>query len=377
MMSSRRNFIKKTGLASGALVASSSVFGASIITKKKNSNHLLNETDTILGHGDYRYKLTKNWAQISSTRIPLLNCHEMVMDSKGRLIMIGDHPQNNILIFDKSGKLLDYWGTAYQGGHGLTLNNEGGEDMLYITDSGWALGKGGKMVKHNGRVAKTTVDGKVLFDIGHPMTIGVYKPEDSFCPTETAIGPNGDIYVADGYGESRIIQYDSNGRYIRHWGGNDNPDPDYKLVSAHGVSIDYREKGNPMVVATSRSQECFKYYTLDGKYVKTVEMPNMQVCRAVFNDNNLYAGVCWSQPKEGKTNWKDHTGFVTIMEGDKVVSNPGGTEPVYENGELQKSYQIEEKPILHGHDVCIDEDKNLYICQWNANHSAPYKLTRI
>ncbi|GAB1857550.1 peptidylglycine monooxygenase-like protein [Flavobacteriaceae bacterium MHTCC 0001] len=377
-MSTRRNFIKKTSLASAALAATSSAYGVSIISKKSKWDRLLNETDTILGHGDYKYKLTKNWAQISPTRIPLLNCHEMVMDSKGRLIMIGDHPQNNILIFDKSGKLLDYWGTAYQGGHGLTLHNEGGEDMLYITDSGWAMAPhGGKMIKHNGRVAKTTVDGKVIFDIGHPVTIGVYKPGEFFCPTETAIGPNGDIYVADGYGESRIIQYDSNGRYIRHWGGKDNPDPNYKLVSAHGVAIDYREKGNPMVVATSRAQQCFKYYTLDGKYVKTVQMPNMQVCRAVFDDNNLYAGVCWSQPKVGKTNWKDHTGFVTIMEGDKVVSNPGGTAPEYKNGVLQKSYQIEEKPILHGHDVCVDEDKNLYICQWNANHTAPYKLERI
>lgn len=376
-MATRRNFIKTTGLASTAMATTSMAFGATVIGSKKNSGRLLNETESILGHGDYKYKLTKNWAQISATRIPLLNCHEMVMDSKGRLIMVGDHPQNNILIFDKSGKLLDYWGTAYQGGHGLTLHDEGGEDMLYITDSGWALGKGNQMVKHNGRVAKTTIDGRVLFDIGHPMTIGVYKPNESFCPTETAIGPNGDIYVADGYGESRIIQYDSNGRYIRHWGGMENPDPNYKLVSAHGVAIDYREKDNPMVVVTSRSQECFKYYTLEGVYVKTIEMPNMQVCRAVFDDDNLYAGVCWSQPKVGKTNWKDHTGFVTIMEGDKVVSNPGGTEPEYKKGVLQKSYQLEERPILHGHDVCVDEDKNLYICQWNANHSAPYKLERV
>ncbi len=364
-------------MASAAIAASSSAFGATIITKKESSSHLLNETNTILGHGDYRYKLTKNWAQISSTKIPLLNCHEMQMDKKGRLIMIGDHPQNNVLIFDKSGKLLDYWGTAYPGGHGLTISDEGDEEFLFLADSGWYLNKVGKWTKHNGRITKTRLDGRVVFDIGHPVTIGVYKPDEAFCPTETAIGPNGDIYVADGYGQSRILQYDSNGRYIRHWGGLDNPDPNYKLVSAHGVAIDYREKGNPMVVCTSRSEECFKYFTLDGKYVKTVKMPNMQVCRAVFDDSNLYAGVCWSQPKDGKTNWKDHTGFVTIMEGDKVVSNPGGTAPIYKDGALQKSYQIDEKPILHGHDVCIDEDKNIYVCQWNANHSAPYKLTRI
>ncbi|MGY6647832.1 twin-arginine translocation signal domain-containing protein [Wenyingzhuangia sp. IMCC45574] len=378
-MSTRRDFLKKATTAS-VVAATAPTFGASIISKKgeSESDWLLNESETILGHGDYKYKLEKNWAKINATKTPLLNCHEMVMDSKGRLIMIGDHPQNNILIFDKSGKLLDYWGTAYQGGHGLTLHNEGGDDMLYITDSGWAMsGNESKMIPHNGRVSKTTVDGKVIFDIGHPMQIGIYKPTESFRPSETAIGPNGDIYVADGYGMSRIIQYDANGRYIRHWGGKDNPDPNYRLVSAHGVAIDYRDKKNPMVVCTSRVEQCFKFFTLDGKYIKTIKMPNMQVNRAVIDDINLYAGVCWSQPKEGRTNWKDHTGFVTILEGDKVVSNPGGTQPVYQNGELQKSFQLPNKPILHGHDVCVDNDKNLYICQWNANHSAPYKLTRV
>lgn len=378
MSTSRRDFLKQATTAS-MVAAAPSAFGASIISKKGESeaDWLLNESDTVIGHGDYKYKVEKNWAKISPTHTPLLNCHEMVQDSKGRLIMIGDHPQNNVLIFDKSGKLLDFWGTSFPGGHGLTLHDEGGEDLLYIADSGWQMGKYGQMENYNGRVSKTTIDGKILFDIGHPMQIGVYKPDEPFRPTETAIGPNGDIYVADGYGMSRIIQYDANGRYIRHWGGKDNPDPNYKLVSAHGVAIDYRDKENPMVVCTSRAQNCFKYFTLNGKYIKTIQMPNMSVCRAVFDEDNLYSGVCWSQPKEGKTNWKDHTGFITIMKEDKVVSNPGGTQPVYKNGELQKTFQLPNKPILHGHDVCVDNDKNLYVCQWNANHSAPYKLTRV
>lgn len=42
------------------------------------------------------------------------------MDSRGRLIMVGDEVKNNILIYDKSGKLLDSWGISYEGGHGLT-----------------------------------------------------------------------------------------------------------------------------------------------------------------------------------------------------------------------------------------------------------------
>lgn len=333
--------------------------------------------DEILGHGDYRYRVVRDWAQISSIEHPILNCHEMVMDRQGRLVMIGDHPANNVMIFDKSGKLLDSWGTAYPGGHGMTLAPEGEEDFLLLTDSGWFLNAAGKWTKHNGRVTKTTMDGRVLFDIGHPQTIGIYKPGQTFCPTETAIGPTGDIYVADGYGSDFIIQYSAHGEYIRHWGGQHNEDKNYNLNAAHGVAIDNRDPENPLVVCTSRNQCCFKFFTLDGKYLRTVNLPNMQVCRPVFDDQNLYAGVCWSQPKVGKTNWKDHTGFVTILDGDKVVSNPGGSAPEYVEDKLQKSYQLSSRPIMHGHDVCVDNDKNLYICQWNANKTPPLKLERI
>ncbi len=49
----------------------------------------------------------------------------------------------------------------------------------------------------------------------------------------------------------------------------------------------------------------------------------------------------------------------------------------HEMGKLQPSYQLPSKPIIHGHDVCVDEDKNLYLCQWNAMGVAPYKLERI
>jgi hypothetical protein len=369
-MTSRRDFVKKAGALAG-ISAMAPLYSFNIISKPKLE-------DEVLGHGAYQYRKVRDWANMDTIKYPILNSHEMVMDSQGRLIMIGDHPRNNILIFDKSGKLLDYWGTSYPGGHGLTLSKEGDEDFLFVTDSGWFMGRNGKMVSHNGRVAKTTLDGRTLFDIGHPQTIGVYQPGDIFRPTEVAVNPaNGDVYIADGYGMDFILQYTSVGEYVRHWGGHDNEDSNYNLLNAHGVSIDFRDPANPLVVCTSRTENSFKFFSLDGTYVKTLFLPNMYVCRAVFDQQNLYAGVCWSKPKDGTFDWQEHTGFVTVLEGDQVVSNPGGTPPNYEQGVLQPSYQLAHKPFYHGHDVCVDEDKNLYICQWNANGTPPIKLERI
>ena len=183
--------------------------------------------------------------------------------------------------------------------------------------------------------------------------------------------------MADGYGSDYIIQYDHKGHYIRHFGGQKNNDPRHNLVNAHGVAIDNRDKNNPVLICTSRTENCFKYFTLDGKYIKTVEMPGLFVCRPVIDDSNIYAGVCWSTTKDGRK-WVKDTGFLTVLDGNNtVISNPGGTAPEYKDGKLQQIFQADDKIFNHGHDVCVDNDKNLYVCQWNANHTAPIKLVRI
>jgi hypothetical protein len=368
-MQPRRTFIRNAALASTAALVPPT-FGFSILHPE------LQPEDTIIGHGGFTYKVDKNWAKISVNANPLQNCHEMVQDSKGRLIMLGDNVHNNILIFDKSGNLLDSWGTAYPGGHGLTLTKEGEEDFLLIVDCGWYQDRTGNWKGQSGQVIKTDLTGRIIFNIGHPRTIGIYKDDEPFKPTETAVAPNGDIYVADGYGSDYIIQYNSKGQYIRHFGGHNNVNKDHNLSNAHGVAVDLRDKNNPMLICTSREENCFKVFSLDGKFIKRIDMPGLYVCRPVMDDTNLYAGVCWSKDAAG--NRQDSSGFVTILDvNNKMVSNPGGNVPVYKSGALQPALALSNRVFHHGHDVCVDNDKNLYVCQWNANHSAPIKLTRV
>lgn len=373
MTTTRRSFITKSAKIAAALslpIVSTNSFGFNILHKD------LKPADTIIGHGDFKYKVDKGWAKMSANTNPILNCHEMVQDSKGRLIMIGDHTHNNIIVFDKSGKILEYWGHSLPGGHGLSISQEGGEDFLVMTDCGYFQDKNGDWKAQTGQVWKTTLDGRLIFSIGHPKTIGVYKPDMKFQPTETAVAPNGDIYVADGYGSDYIIRYDSNGKYIHHFGGHDSSNAAHNLHNAHGIAIDARDKANPVLICTSREENCFKYYTMEGKFIKKVDMPGMYVCRPVVNGSNIYAGVCWSKDSAGKM--FGNSGFVTILDqSNKVVSNPGGTAPEYKGGVLQQVYQSPDKTFYHGHDVCIDEDKSVYVCQWNAAFTAPVKLTRV
>jgi hypothetical protein len=362
----RRSFLKKTSILTAGAVA-----GFNIIGKAKSNE------DDIIGHGEFRYKVNKTWGNLDPAQTPVFNCHEMVQDSKGRLVMVGDEVKNNILVYDRSGKLLDSWGTRYPGGHGLTLSPEGGEDFLFITDCGYYFGKDEKWHAQAGSIFKTTVNGDLVFALGHPSTIGVYKKEEKFQPTEVAVAPNGDFYVADGYGSDYIIQYDHNGKYIRHFGGHNNSNPNHNLDNAHGVAVDLRNPSSPKLICTSRNENAFKIFTLDGKYLETVKIPGAYVCRAVINGDNLYAGVCWSNFRDTGKMDGGKSGFVTILDkNNKVISNPGGTKPEYKGGALQPVF-ADGNIFYHGHDVCVDNDKNVYVCQWNADKTYPVKLERV
>jgi sugar lactone lactonase YvrE len=279
----------------------------------------------------------------------------MVQDKKGRIFLLTNHVKNNILIYNHKGKLLDSWGTAYPGGHGLTLFDENGTEVLFLTDTD----------RH--QVFKTTLDGKVLLTIDYPKNAGLYTKADEFVPTETAIAPNGDIYVADGYGKDFILVYDSKGNLKYYFGGRGTEDK--HLKNAHGITVDYRNPAAPSLVVTSREQNAFKRFTLEGKYISTIPMPGAWVCRPVIKGDYLYAAVLQSNNKL----WKE-SGFITILDkADKVISNPGGNLPEINNGVPAEMFQTD-AVFKYPHDVCVDDEGNIYLAQWNSGHVYPFKL---
>lgn len=345
-MSSRRQFIH-----------TSSLIGLAMSIKP---DLMYSTPSLILGHGDFKYQVDEKWGILDSSKFPVNNCHEMVMDRKKRMILLTDEAKNNVIIYDQSGKYLDSWTLNLPAAHGLTLVDEGDEEYLWIVDNG-------------GKVLKTTLDGKVVSQISSPITDGIYEQNMPYVPTETAVAPNGDLYIADGYGSQYFLQYDSAGNFIRKFGGDGHEDHQFK--TAHGITIDQRGGKEPTLLCTSRGHNSFKRFTMDGKYLETIFLPGAFVCRPVIDGDELYAGVCWSRLKYLEQ--MDNSGFVTILNSEnKVVSNPGGTAPSYINGELQ--LMIQKSPIFrHCHDVCIDQDKNIYVCQWNAGKSYPVKLIRV
>src|ERR1700710_1033963 len=304
----RRNFIRGSAMIAGSICITKDLFA------RKN--------DPVYGHNDMRYTMDAGWGKLNPAEHPVNDCHEMVQDAKGRIILLTNETKNNVLIYNKSGKLQDTWGHDFPGAHGLTLVNENGAEFLFITDT----------VKH--QVYKTTIDGKLLMTIDIPLETGVYKKAEEFVPTETAVDTNGDFFIADGYGAQYITHYDKNGKLKNFFGGRG--DGDDHLDNAHGIVID-RRNSTPTLLITDRTRNCFKRFNMDGKLLEVIKLPGACVCRPVIKGDYLYAAVLRSPNMDASG-----TGFVTILDkNNKVVSNIGGSEPQYVNGVLQPMSQTE------------------------------------
>ena len=108
-----------------------------------------------------------------------------------------------------------------------------------------------------------------------------------------------------------------------------------------------------------------------GELISTIDLPGAYICRPVIHNENVYLASIWSH--DGSPD----TGFICVLDkNDQLVSAPGGCVPKYTDGKLGNMYQTL-SIFKHPHDVCVDEDENLYVPQWNSGKTYPIKLTRV
>jgi len=346
---SRRKFLKQSSCLSLGIMTYPSF--ASAFTANKYD-------DLIIGHNSHKNKVNLKWGNLDPLKTPVQDCHEMVQDSKGRIVLLTNHTKNNVIIYDKSGKLLETWGTEYPGAHGLTLIKENGEDFLLITD----------YERH--QIIKTTIDGKVIFELGYPADTGNYATKEEYKPTETAVVDNGDFYVADGYGNQYITHYNNKGEVLNAFGGRGKENGQF--LNAHGICYDNRDVDNPSLLVSAREMNILKRFSLDGKFMESIKVPGALICRPVIHKKDIYFAVLKSKDSPNAD-----SGFLLVMnEKNEVVSCPGATAPTYKNNELNELYQTI-RLFQYPHDVCIDEDENVYVAQWNSGQTYPIKLTRV
>lgn len=311
----------------------------------------------VIGENDFQYRIVPHWGRLDATRFPVKDCHEMVQTKNGDLYLLTNHTRNNILVYNLDGRLTNAWGTQFPGAHGLTLFDENGTEVLWITD----------YERH--QVFKTTLNGQILLTLDAPQDIEIYRDKTNYKPTETAVAPDGSLFVADGYGAQNILHYDPQGHLIKVFGGYGTEKDQF--INAHGICLDDRNNELPTLLITAREQQAVKRFSLEGDYLQTISFPGAHICRPVIHKKNCYYSVLKSNTGVGNSD----SGFVLITdENDEVVSCPGAIRIEKEGTSyFQQKLRIFQYP----HDVCIDQDENIYVAQWNSGNSYPIKLERV
>ena len=167
---------------------------------------------TTVGTGKYTYELIQDWAKLPEG-MSFGTTSAVATDSQDR-VYVFQRKDPPVVIFDRDGNYLNSWGSGViTDPHGIYIQ----DDVMYVTD------------RSDSVALKFTLEGKPLLLIGDR---GVYS--DTGCEepgglvpraagpfnylTEMVPAPSGDLYVSDGYRNTRVHRYSAQGHLISSWG---------------------------------------------------------------------------------------------------------------------------------------------------------------
>jgi hypothetical protein len=302
-----------------------------------------------LGSGAHTYELVEGWGQPPS-HIHYGYTHGVCEDSQGRIYIHNQSP-HAMVVFDGDGAFITSWGEEYaSGAHGLQLSSENGEEFLYLA------------LTSQNRCVKTTLSGEKIWEIGCPMDSGVYEKPEQFVPTNIAIAPNGDFYVADGYGLSYIHQYNAKAEYIRTWGGKG--DAPGKMNCPHGIYVDTRGE-SPVLVVADRANVRLQYFDLDGNHLSFVSKELRFPCHFDRRGDDLLI--------------PDLYGRVTIFDKENALITHLGDNPGVEKAEGYPNLPHDQRvpgKFISPHAAIWDHAGNIYVVEW-VNDGRVTKLRRV
>lgn len=290
-----------------------------------------------VGSQTHEYDVAEGWGR-QPEGISYGKTHGIVVDSMDNVYVFHTGTPS-IIKFNKSGNFLGSWGDQFDGGaHGFYLHREVSGEFLYVTDTKRSI------------MVKMMLDGQEVLRLGTPELPGVYDEQRRYAPTDVAIGPNGDIYIADGYGQHYIHQYSAEGNYIRSWGG-EGADPG-KLKCPHGISVDLRHL-EPELYVADRGNNRIQVFTLEGVHKRFIVDDMDRPCSFYYDRDELF--------------FPDLNSRVTVLDrNDKLITHLGEDQQAYKQAgwpNLPKEYYRSNK-FSSPHGVCVDSEGSVYVAEW-------------
>lgn len=231
-----------------------------------------------------------------------------------------------VLMLDHmSGRLLKSWGAdRFVLPHGLTVDQH---DRLWLTDC--ALHQ----------VFCFSANGELLLQLGEARVRGADSAHFDM-PTDVAVATDGSFYVADGYGNSRVVKFDSAGHYLFEWGtyGADKG----QFNTPHAIDLD--STGN--VYVADRENHRVQVFSGDGTFLRNYDVP----------DNAGLYSVCIDPARQGMIAVDYLKRDTTILGSTVWISNADGKTGLH----FGRTGHYNGTPCRY-HDVCVDAEGSIYV----------------
>ena len=254
----------------------------------------------LYGSGEYTYKVAEGWGELPNGWawgwIPAVAC-----DSQDR-VYIYSRSEHPLVLFDRDGNFLASWGEDFlQDAHGIYID---ADDNVYCTE------------RNTHCVRKLDPNGELLMTLGVP---GHPAPQDGDpfnLPTDLAIASTGELFISDGYGNSRVHKYSPDGELLLSWGEPGTGPGQFDL--SHCVRIDKHDR----VWICDRENNRIQIFDTEGQFL--TEWTDLKRPDTVYFDPN--EDVVYLAEAEGQV-------CIYTLDGN-LITNWGGARKSHTPGEF-------------------------------------------
>ncbi len=334
-MFDRRQFFGSAGAAALVTLAAPDAYGLAVANEKEGNS--IFQT----GNGEWTYRISSHWGELPKGKV-FGGTHGGIATDKAGHLYVSTQSATGVLVYDRDGRLLRAIATEYPEIHSMVHAEEGGEEYFYIT------------VQHgtpqnNWLFLKMETNGTVVQKITAPPEAGFHTPNE-WRLTAAVPGPDGSIYIANGYGDSRIFRFDRDGNYKAEFAGMGTADG--KCRCCHGLAVD-RRYDQPLLLVCDRENRRLSHFDFDGKFVRHISLHMRRPCQISFFGDYVVVS--------------ELEGRVTILDKDNVPVAFLGDNPQksqWANYTLQVA-DIAPAFFSAAHGCYIDQDGNIYVSDWN------------